>query len=362
MKILIFRTAALGDFVMTVPAIKKVRELFSDAHITLLTSSTTDSKQKLKVNKYTGGKSKLPWVELVMPHLIDSVVSFELSDFFNLHRNLYKEKFDLIIIMDDVGISRMSIIKQILFLFFLTGSFKIVGWRDHFISGRNPHKKKMKGTLKHHVFGPLQFLKDLKTNYILDDKDVSFDLRPRESSLQWAIHFFEQNDLLNKKIVAIAPGSIQTHKQWPEQNYIDLVRKFIDYHQDVRIILIGIKSDIAVCEKMLLIDSLRIFNLAGLLDINTLAALFSKCDLVVGNDGGSMHLGDAMGCKVVSIISGIEYEDSIEPWHNKLNVVRSNKVSCSPCYNFLYCTEGDNVCVTKIGVDLVFRKCLELIS
>lgn len=360
MRILIFRTAALGDFVMTVPAIKKVREIFTDSEIILLTSPTTDAKQIVKVSSYTGGKSNLPWVDLVIPHLIDRVIAFELRDFVSLYRRLRNEKFDLIIVMDDIGVTRFSIIKKVIFLFFLTGRTKIIGWRDNFISGGNPFKKKMNGSLKHHVYGPLQFLRDLNPYYLISDKDVSFDLRPKDISLDWVSHYFLQNDLLNQKVIAIAPGSIQPHKQWPKQNYLDLVWKLIEYSQDVRIILIGIKSDLEVCEEICLLEPQKIINLAGVLNINQLAGLFTKCSLVVGNDGGSMHLSDAMGCSVVSIVSGIEFENSIEPWNNKMNVIR-NKVSCSPCYNFLSCSKGDNICVTNIRVDVVFEKCVELL-
>jgi heptosyltransferase-2 len=104
------------------------------------------------------------------------------------------------------------------------------------------------------------------------------------------------------------------------------------------------------------IDPERVCNLAGVTSIAQSAALLRRCILLVGNDGGAMHLGDAMGCKVVSIVPGIEYPDSIEPWHNKALAVR-HPVDCSPCYNFVTCPQGHNRCMTELPVERVLERC-----
>ena len=68
-----------------------------------------------------------------------------------------------------------------------------------------------------------------------------------------------------------------------------------------------------------------------------------------------MHLGDAMGAKVISLIPGIEFEDSIEPWNNKDNAIRL-PIVCAPCYSFLSCPLGHNKCMTDISVESVSKK------
>jgi heptosyltransferase-2 len=74
-----------------------------------------------------------------------------------------------------------------------------------------------------------------------------------------------------------------------------------------------------------------------------------------------MHLGDAMGCKVVSIVPGIEYPDSIEPWHNKSLAVR-HAVECSPCYNFNTCPKGHKRCMTELPVGRVLQRCISVLD
>ena len=101
----------------------------------------------------------------------------------------------------------------------------------------------------------------------------------------------------------------------------------------------------------------RILSLAGGSSIAQSAALFARCDLVVGNDGGAMHLADAMGARVVSIVPGLEFPESIEPWHNQDRAVR-HPVECAPCYSFTYCPVGHNRCMIDLPIERVVEQCL----
>ena len=72
--VLVFRSAALGDFIMASPAIAEVRKCFPDHRVVILTIPSADKTQRAKVEKYVGNTQRMPWVELAMPHLIDEVV------------------------------------------------------------------------------------------------------------------------------------------------------------------------------------------------------------------------------------------------------------------------------------------------
>ena len=79
----------------------------------------------------------------------------------------------------------------------------------------------------------------------------------------------------------------------------------------------------------------------------SIRSAFKVCFLLIGNDGGAMHLGDAMGSKVISIVPEVEYPDSIEPWHNKDLAIRL-PIECSPCYSIMHCPQGHQPCMSDI--------------
>ena len=158
----------------------------------------------------------------------------------------------------------------------------------------------------------------------------------------------------------MAPGSIQPHKRWPPAKFEQLCNQLLQQRQDAVLVVIGTAGDAALGQALCSLAPGRVFNLAGQSSIAQSAALLAHCTLLVGNDGGAMHLGDAMGARVVSIVPGIEYPDSIEPWHNRRWAVR-HPVECAPCYNFVKCPLGHNDCMVKLPLEPVLAHCLTLL-
>jgi heptosyltransferase-2 len=214
---------------------------------------------------------------------------------------------------------------------------------------------------RHHVHGALKFLDEMTPNKHYLDEDLVFDLRPGQDAEDWAALFIKKSQLAQcNRLIAVAPGSIQPHKRWPLESFKHLLSSLMDQYEDARFLVIGTPADKEMGIKLAEIAPQKIQNLAGINSISQSAALLKKCHLLVGNDGGAMHLGDAMGCKVVSIVSGIEYPNSIEPWHNKDLAIRW-PVECAPCYSFVSCPKGHNKCMNLIPVSLVLEKCLSVL-
>ena len=357
--ILIFRSAALGDFVIATPAMNEVKKRYPDRKIVLLTIKSANKKQSEKVNSYAGSVHSVPWVSLVTPHLIDDVFVIKnilsIRHLLDLRVKLKRYNFKMSILMLDPCSPWVGRIKKILLLLFLLGFKPIFGWRG--LGSINGNRKKLneKGLLKHHVLGPLQFSSEIDKSDKYSEKDLFFDLRPGKEAEKWIDKWIESNCIKNKRIVCVAPGSIQPHKAWPLDSYQILISLILESY-DVVIVIIGTPKDGHLANSILSHQSKDIYNLAGFASIAQSASLLSKSQLLIGNDGGAMHLGDAMDCKVISITPGIEYPDSIEPWNNKKLSLRK-KIKCSPCYSFNFCPEGHNKCMMDISVNEVFAKC-----
>jgi ADP-heptose:LPS heptosyltransferase len=219
----------------------------------------------------------------------------------------------------------------------------------------------MQGVLRHHVHGPLQFLSELSPPRLYKDAELCFDLRPGTPAEAWAKSWLAQYGLLGKRLVAFAPGALQAHKQWPLDAFKGLLRHLLYEYPEIAVLIMGAPKDTQLGIELCSQAPDRVFNVTGFSSISQSAALFQHVHLLVGNDGGAIHLGDAMGCKVVSIVPGIEYPDSIEPWHNKDLAIRLS-IECAPCYSFTFCPLAHQRCMRDISVDAVLKKCRSVLK
>ena len=359
--ILLLRTAALGDFLFAVPAFALIREKLPNAHITLMTSISTNSYSRISALKYVEGSNKLPWLKFVVPSLLNTAIiieSLSIGHFLTLRKEIKKIKPDLTIILPHPNDQPLGIIKKITFLKLIGVNKKIYGSNLVWLFFRFFKINKEVDTA-HKIMGPIHAISKVPFLMDIDKSKIYFPLKNDESDLLWAKNFINKHNLFVKKIVAIAPGSIQPHKKWPKEKYLELIKKLINKF-DIYIIIIGTPDDREVGEYIY--ENIeeeyknRIILIAGEISIQQSAALLKKCSLIVGNDGGSMHLGAAIGIPVVSIIPGIEKPGSVDPWDNFENSVRINVV-CSPCYSYTYCPMEHKKCMVDIPIELVYSKC-----
>lgn len=364
--VLVFRSAALGDFVLASPALRMVRQTWPDARVVLLTMQSSIAAIRASVAQYSPGKP-LPWVEFARPHLIDDVVLLDhhasLSGLLRLRRLLRQQHVDQGVLLVDPGAPWPGRIKKLLLLRFLLGGVPLAGWRHPASLAGNRAKWHAKGMLPHHVWGLMQFLRELRPPRPITENDVRFDLRLPADAEQWADQLWAEHGLAQGPgpVLAFAPGSIQPHKRWPLEKFLALGRALLAEQPGARLLVVGTPFDAELGQAVSQAFGERVLNLVGKTGVSQLGALLKRCDLLVGNDGGSMHLGDAMGCKVVSIVPGIQYPDSIEPWNHRAFAVR-HPVGCAPCYDFLKCPLGHNRCMVDLPVEAVLTTCRRLLT
>lgn len=363
--VLVFRSAALGDFILATPALLALRQAFPGQRIVLLTIQSAMGSLRAQVSRYTGTGSPAPWVELAMPHLVDEAVfSNDLTSLrgvLAVRRQLAGLRFDAAVMLVDPAAPWAGRLKKWLMLKMVSRGAPVLGWRGRgSLNGDRPALQRA-GVLRHHVHGPLQFLAELHPPKTYRDDQVRFDLRPDADAVHWAATWARAPGRAGRCLVAFAPGAIQAHKCWPLAHYQALLRALLAARPEAAFVVVGTRGDAERGQALAALAPQRVFSLAGETSIAQSAALLAHCALLVGNDGGAMHLGDAMGTRVVSIVPGLEYPDSIEPWHNRHRAVR-HPVPCAPCYSFTSCPQGHNRCMLELPVDAVLQQCLLALS
>lgn len=100
-----------------------------------------------------------------------------------------------------------------------------------------------------------------------------------------------------RPIVAIHPGSGSERKNWPVQNWIAVAMRIIERAESGSVLLIGGEADRANLramrdalppERLVIADSLPLWELA---------AVLSQCDLFLGHDSGVSHIAGAAGVR-----------------------------------------------------------------
>lgn len=147
--------------------------------------------------------------------------------------------------------------------------------------------------------------------------------------------------------IAMAPGAAYgSAKCWLPERYAAVADGFVEDF-DANVILFGTASEIDVSRQIASQMRYRPVSLVGQTPIGELPALFSRCQLFVGNDSGAMHVAAAAGIPVVAVFGSTDPEGTA-PMTPRRTLVR-HPVSCSPC--FLRECPIDHRCMMRIETD-----------
>jgi heptosyltransferase-2 len=359
--ILILRNAALGDFILSIPAMHILRATFPKAKLTLLTTASTDQKTLQTVQAYTRGQS--PWLELLPTDLIDEIHVFpgrlSLGLIAGIKSNLREKNFDVCFILNEgFSLKLGGSLKKIVFLRLCGVGSQIFGIRTKAYPKVFPLAQVGKNRLEHHVLSLIRSIEECPRVASDELTLIRFDLTIPVDAYTWAGELLTSLGCNGKEIVIVAPGSRLEFKKWPEAAFGTLILELAKRPQ-AHIILVGTGQEAetvakvrAVCSSS--VDPNRLHDLSGKTSIPRLAALLSMSSVFVGNDGGTCHLAAAVSCKTVSIANGGEIVNSVEPWGNQRFTARFSP-TCAPCYCFTFCPQGHRQCVVGIDAGTVLR-------
>lgn len=170
------------------------------------------------------------------------------------------------------------------------------------------------------------------------------------------------DDLLNinavqdRPLVAINPMARWETKLWAPHRFGDLADMIGD-KLSCEILFTGSEKDRSVIEGISRKMKVRSINLAGQTSLKELACLYTRCSGLVTTDTGPMHIGSAMGCRVVALF-GPTAPWRTGPYGKKHKIIRE-KMECSPCFK-KRCQNMN--CMKKITVENVFEAVKDVIT
>ena len=163
----------------------------------------------------------------------------------------------------------------------------------------------------------------------------------------------------NAILIGLQVGAATLYKIWPGEKFIELGKRLAKTDPNIRILLTGSPGEKKLCASVADAIGDRAYSTAGEISLTTLRGLIEKMRLLVTNDTGAMHMAVALKTKTVSIFcptspAGV---GPIQDIH--LHRIVHKDSPCSPCIT-KKCRKP--VCMDMIGVDEVYDAAMELLG
>jgi heptosyltransferase-2 len=150
------------------------------------------------------------------------------------------------------------------------------------------------------------------------------------------------------RLIALAPAAAYgPAKEWPAPSYAALIDRLAE-RSDAECVLVGAPSERERCEAVAAASTAGALVAAGETSAGDLAALVSHCDGFAGNDSGCMHVAGALGKPTVGIYGSTSPERT-GPRGPRTRVLY-RRLACSPCLART-CRFGHYDCLRQIGPD-----------
>jgi lipopolysaccharide heptosyltransferase II len=333
-RILLVKTHALGDILMTTPAIRAIKMTFPDSELHFL-----------------AGKWSVPAIE-TNPHInhihtFDDDIFFKMkcAGIFSLIRTLRSCKYDLAVIFQPSrvvrSVIRLSGIKQV--AGFYTGKIPLrmtypVPWR--------PIRDRYVGE---------DFL-DIARALGCEDDGLGMEYTIPQITVQGVQGWIQKTLGSDKQYVVICPGgginprSTVKQKLWSPERIGNIASNLM--RCGIEVVVAGISQEVKHLRSILSVNGIR--NLMGKTTISELAALIDQSAFVISNDSFPMHLAIALDRPIIAIF-GPSRSEALIPTDNRIIAVTPT-VDCAPCYDnepFPGCKRMD--CIESISVNEVWK-------
>ncbi len=299
----------LGDFLLSTPVFRALRQFFPQAHIAVI--ARTYTAELAQNNEYINEV-------LVVP---EKLLWWTPAKIWRLLRGLWSG-WDLAIVLNTVSHSLTSDL-----LAYFSGARYVLGSEHRVFPGC---KRNFFYNLTARYFAPAKPQSERNLDIVrhlgIDTDDRSEVMTLTASEKLFAGNFLRQYNVAEKEVViAMHPGAGKIHNRWPVEKFAELANA-LHRQFSVRLVLTWGPHEnelgINLCRR-LSFDPIVVHGLS----LRRLAALLTRAQVFICNDTGVMHLTAAAGTPLVAIFGPT---DPLEwkPVGKKFIAVRGEKNSC----------------------------------
>lgn len=331
-RILAFSNTALGDTLMSTPALRALRQAYRHAHITLVIHPALEPL-------FTGLTS------------VDELVSYN-GRWHAFLRMLWRLRgHDMAVILHSNEPQatplayfsgaryRFKLPNTSRWSFLLTNSQPVVSWE----------------ALGH---GIDQRLAVVRLAGVKGESDRRMEVPDHPEGAALLGQKLAQLGWQNAKIIALQPGASTSSRRWPATRFVELAKLLIEKSPDLHFVVTGspgerelcafIAKEINKCAQ----KKMTAWASAGEIPIVALPSLFQTARVLVTGDTGPMHLAIALGTPVVGLFAVSDPARSGPAYDFDKHIVIRKWRTCDPCLS-KRCIYADPPCMGNISASEV---------
>ncbi|MBZ5634727.1 MAG: lipopolysaccharide heptosyltransferase II [Acidobacteriia bacterium] len=334
-KILVRATNWVGDAVMSLPALRALRQRFPQAHISILAR---------------------PWVADLYrrENVCNSLIPYTARTWgekWAAARALRRRQFDSAVLLQN-AFEAAAIAS-------LAGIPERIGYaRDGrgFLLTRAIPVPKSGEIPRHERFYYLELLR--RAGILAEMPATDFiRLEGAPAARAAGLDRFRQFGL-GEIVIGVSPGAAYgTAKRWLPERFAESANR-VAGELGAGVAIFGSKDERPLCESVAAMIAGRAKNFAGETSLAEFIDLAAACRVYLTNDSGAMHIASALGVPTVAVFGATD-DQATGPTGALAKVVRET-VECSPCLK-RECPI-DHRCMTRVGAARVAEAALELLK
>lgn len=333
--ILVVSSTAIGDTLLSTPAIRAVRERYPKAKI---------------IAHFSAGNAGLFENN---PH-IDGIIPYYggYRRFFRTIREFRKHNFDLALIFhgNEPQATPMAYLSGARFI------IKVPISREYGFLLSNTSNGYDKSREHHAIDVRMQTVSFIDCSGENREMVLLADEGDRAAASTYLNRLgIDQNAIL----IGMQVGAATLYKMWPHHKFVELGKRLLELNPGIRILVTGSPRERMLCSAVAHEIGDRAFSTAEEVSLKTLRGLIERMSLLVTNDTGPMHMAIALKAKTVSLFCPTN-DLSIGPIQDMhLHKVIKKEKTCNPCVT-KKCDEP--LCMDQISVDEVFCSAKEALD
>ena len=339
--VLCVRLDAIGDVLMTTPAIRAVKESMPGRSVTLLTSPAGAAIASMVPELDSVIVYEAPWMKAT-PARDSSALDREMVE------GLRNMRFDASVIFT---VYSQSPLPAALLCRLADIPLRLAHCREnpyHLLTDWVPETEPQEG-IRHECRRQL----DLVASIGCRTPDERMSLAVSERAKTRVRELLERSGVDSENPWAVVhPGATAPSRRYPPEHFAEVCR-LLSAH-GWQLILTGSREEAALVEQVR--ASTGAIPVAGRLDLEAMAALLALAPMLISNNTGPAHMAAALGTPVVDIYALTNPQHT--PWAVPHRVL-SHDVPCKYCYKSV-CPQGHHECLRLLAPDEVVRAALEL--
>ncbi len=306
-RILIRATNWIGDSIMSLPALVETKRNFPEAHISVLLR---------------------PWVKPIFEShpCVDEIIVYDkkrdksrnLLELARIIRMLRNRQFDMAILFQNA-------FEAALIAFFSGIRIRLgldTDGRRFLLS--HPVKRR---THQHHVENYLDILRGIG----IRTKETEPVLYIKDRHISEAEMILKECGIeTDKPLIGLAPGAMYgPAKRWPAR-YFATIGDWAVKRWGAKVVIMGSRKEMDICANVNALMKEDAINLCGKTDLGVSMGIIKRCNMLVSNDSGLMHIAAALGVATIAIFGSTD-PAATGPRGAHFRIIRHD-IPCSPCF------------------------------